>query len=458
MGYHDAPHLNLEQPMRVAEAGFNTGLLEQGVLELDHLAPALPEQRPTYPTQVSIVQPISFRREVRTIPSTTYGAFSLYRYPAKFIPQAVAFVIERYATRYDRILDPFAGSGTTGLTARIYGLEYELWDLNPLLEWLHRVAILPPPRVVPAELIEALRRSNHSWLPNWSRLSYWYPEPILPVLAQAWGYFHALEQGTLKDLLAIPLLKATKHFSYNDAQRQKLSRSPKATARVNTLMEGDHVATFWAILHEELVSVLRKLYEYQQLLGGRSPSYRVQAGVDSLAAAQNLSSGDRWQMLITSPPYLQAQEYIRCSKLDLLWLGYSEDYIRSLAKTELPYRKVEAYPIRSETYQQFRAQIEEPHLLQLFDQYFYAVLGTLGRLAERVEAYLCIFVGQATVRGRRVPIDTIFAEHFVNAGWHHEATFVDTIQARVMFRSKVNPATGIEDQRMPTEHMVILRR
>lgn len=30
-----------------------------------------------------------------------------------------------------------------------------------------------------------------------------------------------------------------------------------------------------------------------------------------------------------------------------------------------------------------------------------------------------------------MPIDTIFAKHFANAGWYHEATFVDTIQARV---------------------------
>jgi len=87
------------------------------------------------------------------------------------------------------------------------------------------------------------------------------------------GCFHALEQVTLKDLLAIPLLKATKQ--YDNAQRQKLSRSPKATARVNTRMEGDYVATSWATLHEESANMLRKLYEYQQLLGGRTPSYRV---------------------------------------------------------------------------------------------------------------------------------------------------------------------------------------
>ncbi len=71
MSYHDAPRFESEQPSRVAAAGFNAGLLEQGVLELDYLPHALPEQRPTYPMQVPVMQPISFRREVRTIPSAT---------------------------------------------------------------------------------------------------------------------------------------------------------------------------------------------------------------------------------------------------------------------------------------------------------------------------------------------------------------------------------------------------
>ncbi|MDW8107842.1 MAG: hypothetical protein RMK45_10250, partial [Armatimonadota bacterium] len=106
----------------------------------------------------------------------------------------------------------------------------------------------------------------------------------------------------------------------------------------------------------------------------------------------------------------------------------------------------------------FRQTIEESHLLRIYDQYFYAVLGALTRIAQHTRRYLCLFVGQATVRARRVPIDTIFAEHFTHIGWRHETTFIDTIQARVMFRSKVNPATGIPDARMPTEHMVILRR
>ena len=62
------------------------------------------------------------------------------------------------------------------------------------------------------------------------------------------------------------------------------------------------------------------------------------------------------------------------------------------------------------------------------------------------------------MRGRVIPIDRVFAEHFVELGWVHEATLVDTIVARRMFSYRVNPATNLKDKRTPVENLVILRR
>ena len=71
--------------------------------------------------------PILFRNTIPEIPSTTYGTFAIYKYPAKFIPQVIAYVLKNYAKPGMKIFDPFAGYGTTGIVSRIYGYEYELW-------------------------------------------------------------------------------------------------------------------------------------------------------------------------------------------------------------------------------------------------------------------------------------------------------------------------------------------
>jgi hypothetical protein len=401
---------------------------------------------------------VVFRNLSQRIPSTTYGTFGLYRYPAKFIPQVVSYIFDHYGQAGKSVIDPFAGSGTTGLVARLYGMPYELWDLNPLLTILHRVAIMDPVPVRVDQLIDELRHSREHFVPEWSRLTYWFPEPVIEILSHLFGYYHALPESPVKWLLAVPLLKVMRKFSYNDHQRQKLSRSPVAMRRVETLMQGDWQAQLFTMLADEIRSVQRKLTEYQSLLPESQPDlpYQICAGIDGIE--QSAYTNGEWDMLVTSPPYLQAQEYIRCSKLDLFWLGFSEETIRQLARCELPYRQVSPIPIFSETYHRIHQSIGETHLRSMFERYFYGVLTIITNLSNRVRERMFLFVGPASVRSVPVPIDQIFWEHFCSLGWEHEATLIDSIVARVMFRSNKNPATGLADYRMSTEHLVILRR
>ena len=62
------------------------------------------------------------------------------------------------------------------------------------------------------------------------------------------------------------------------------------------------------------------------------------------------------------------------------------------------------------------------------------------------------------MRGNAIPIDRIFAEHFVELGWTHEETLIDSIVARRMFSYRVNPATNHKDNRIKTENLLILRK
>jgi len=392
-------------------------------------------------------------RNLVSLPSTTYATFGLYRYPAKFIPHVVAYILENYARPKMKVLDPFAGYGTVGVVSRIYGYDYELWDLNPLLETLHSVATLKPEEVEIKEILHQLASSNEEFAPQWSKLHYWFPQEFLPLLFNVWGFYHSLEDKYVKLLLTIPLLKTTRHFSFDDMQRQKLSRSPKSEKRTNLLLACDWETKFLEMLEKEVEKVVKGIKEYWTF-SPRQTEAVVKGGIDTL----NTNLEEEKDILITSPPYLQSQEYIRQAKMDLFWLGYSEDDIRKLTKLEIPYRDVKTQPIHSETFSEIRSGIEENHLQRIFDRYFWAVLGALTRLQEKVRTHLFLFVGRASMRGRPVPIDRIFAEHFVELGWTHEATLVDTIVSRRMFSYRVNPATNLKDRRTPVENLVILRR
>jgi hypothetical protein len=396
---------------------------------------------------------VSFRELVPEIPSTTHATFGLYRYPAKFIPHVVAYILRDYARQGDKVFDPFAGYGTVGVVSRIYGCDYELWDLNPLLETLHTVAIQTPKNIDIASLLQQMKYCREEFIPRWRRLQYWYPEDFLPFLYRVWGFYHSLEDGYVKHLLVIPLLKVTRYFSYDDIQRQKLSKSPKSIQRVKSLLKTDWKAEFFKLLKDEIGNVFKGLCEYQKYYPKNVKSI-VKGGVDTVS----MELEEEKHILITSPPYLQSHEYIRQAKIDLFWLGFSEEEVGRLAKLEIPYRDVPPQHIHSETYLECESQIREAHLLRIFKNYFWSVLGALTRLQAKVASYMFLFVGRASMRGRPIPIDQIFAEHFSSIGWVHEATLIDRIVARRLFSYKVNPATNMTDYRTQTENLVILRR
>lgn len=398
--------------------------------------------------------PILFRNTIQEIPTTTYGTFAIYKYPAKFIPQVIAYVLKKYAKPGMRIFDPFAGYGTVGVVSRVYGYDYEMWDLNPIMEVIHNTAIMsPPPKVNPLYLVKEIKNSSKEFLPKWSNLKYWFPQEFLPLLSKAWGFVHSIEEENIKYLLLIPLINVTRYFSWGDEKVHKLYKSKYSKRKIENLLKTDWEGEFYKQLEKEIILLLKKMHEYNKLKP-QKVHYRIQVGVDTLETQLD----NEVNILVTSPPYLQAQEYIRSTKLELFWLGYDETYIRELSKKEIPYRQVKGIEIYSEKYYQFREKIKEDHLRKLYDKYFQAILNVFSTLGEKVRDYMCIFVGPAKIRTLPIPIDDIIIEHLEKFYWKHEVTFVDTIVSRVMFESKINPASGEEDSRIKTEHLVILKR
>ncbi|MCX8063778.1 MAG: hypothetical protein N3G21_01235 [Candidatus Hydrogenedentes bacterium] len=396
--------------------------------------------------------PILFRDTIPEIPSTTYGSFGIYKYPAKFIPQVIAYILKKYAQPGMKIFDPFAGYGTVGVVSRVYNYPYELWDLNPLITTIHNTAIMENPKANVVDLLNEIKKSKKEFLPNWSNLKYWFPEEFLEILAKSWGFVYSLDEK-LRYLFLIPLLNVTKYFSYADEKVHKLYKSKHSKKKVEELLKKDWKSLFYCLLEKEVGKLQRKLFE-NALLKPHKVKYKIKSGVDTLK--EELDS--EINILITSPPYLQAQEYIRSTKMELFWLGYDEKYIKELSKKEIPYHPVPEVEIHSPTFFHHREKIQEKHLLLLYDRYFHAILGTLSRLGKKVTNYMCIFVGPAKVRTISIPIDDILVEHLEHLGWKHEITYIDKIVARVMFESKINPASGEKDDRIKTEHLVVLKK
>ena len=401
--------------------------------------------------------PVSFREIVPEIPSTTYATHSIHYYPASFIPQVVRYCIDRFTSPKDWVLDPFAGSAVVGVECFITGRNATLVDVNPITDWLVKARLLVPAEDARFEIRQLLARSlayrERPFRPNWKNLNYWHPPKVIEFLSNLWGYIHNECASYLKPLLAFAALDVTRTLSYTDNQVPKLYASKRKIKELNDLLTQDWKKAATSQYVKTAENYLNATFELKQYVKGEKPEVEVYSPQD----IETWHPTRNYKLIVSSPPYLQAQEYIRSSKIDLFWLGYDDEKIRNLSSLEIPYRRAKG-EVHTPTLDEIRKRVVElgkTHLLKLFDSYFYFVLTNFKKVAENLlpDGRLCIFVGSPTITGINVPLWKIINEYFGEREFVEEV-FEDKIVARKLFgyRNNLNP------NGMLSEFLTILRR
>lgn len=385
---------------------------------------------------------ISFRELVPEIADTTYLTHALYYYPAKFIPQVVRYCVTKYSPENGWIIDPFAGSATVGLEAVLCRRNAILLDLNLLLGHIvplkMSVKQTDLSKTALSKLLDDMRLSKRRFYPNWSNLEYWYPQEILETLSQYWGWQKQATSGPYTWIVEAALLKASRQFSYTEHKAPKLFKSKSKLANMAALLQTDWRRQLDELIYDTAFDVLKRVRQLAPLLAERDNRIVTHSGVDSA----KFQMGDEYELdcLITSPPYLQAQEYIRTSKLELYWLGHSEEEIKKLGKLEIPYFRKADTLIETETLNQVRERLERIDLIALLDSYFCYTLQAIENATSRMRlnGKACIFVGNPKVDGIEVETWRIISEYLTARGFRFEHVFEDRIKNRQLFGGRKN--------------------
>ncbi|QCS43879.1 DNA methyltransferase [Natrinema versiforme] len=128
----------------------------------------------------------------------------LHNYPARMVPQIVDRLLSFYkdegvVEEGDLVYDPFSGSGTTSVEARLHGLNAEANDINPFAVMLSQAKAIPLERAGLSDARDALleglsdelrevreefkSEGEVSWLEMPDVRDGWFPEPQLHELA-----------------------------------------------------------------------------------------------------------------------------------------------------------------------------------------------------------------------------------------------------------------------------------
>ncbi len=401
--------------------------------------------------------PVSFRDLVPEIKDTGYLTHSIYYYPAKFIPHVIRYCVQSFTKENDWLVDPFAGSGSAGLEAYLYKRNSFLLDLNPLLNHIIPVKIYRGKTVlsegVMFKLLNGLSPSTIYFYPQWANLKYWYPDEILEVLSRYWGWQKSLGCDIYPAIIESALLKVSKHFSYAEHKVPKLFKSKRKNQYIEGLQK-----TGWRDKLDEMVFALslKALKAINQLIfvtAEHDNDVLCKGGVDS--SDYRFDTDMEFDILITSPPYLQAQEYIRTAKMDLYWLGYNDEEIKRLSRLEIPYRKPSRM-IHTETLEKVKSQLSRDGLIQVLDSYFCHTINALENAMSRLKknAKACIFIGNPKCDAVEVESWRIIAEYFIDKGYSYQGVYEDKIKNRQLFGSRKNK----NPEGMKFEYLLILNR
>ena len=413
----------------------------------------------TEQTTSDAVELVSFRDLVPEIDDTGYLTHAIYAYPAKFIPQIVRYAINTYTKEADWIVDPFAGSGTVGVEAYLCKRNAVLFDLNLLLNHIMPLKIYSGKKPLnEADLfrrLAAMRESNHQFTPAWSNVDYWYAPEILEVLSHYWGFINNTENDVFASVIKAALLKASKRFSNTEDRTPKLARSKRKLNAIAELLKENWREQLDEMVHSLSLKTLRRLNDFvmyiQQHHNENTPEIQWQGGVDS----SYITVPRECDALITSPPYLQAQEYIRSTKMELFWLGHTEEEVRELSRLEIPYRKADRI-VQTETLDKVRETLTREDLCKRLDSYFCHTVNALANAMAQLKpnSAACIFVGNPRIDGITVELWRILAEYFTARGWTFEKVYEDRIKTRKLFGARKNK----NPDGMKSEFLLILRK
>ncbi|MFB6129745.1 MAG: DNA methyltransferase [Salinigranum sp.] len=340
--------------------------------------PASGDVEYAYPGEPDRHPEMDFRRlandleDGRAVPNTTYLTHAIHKHPAIFIPHIPSYVIRRFTAARNEdgerplVLDPFSGSGTTGVEAKVAGRDYLGIEINPLSRLVSEVATTPiPPSLlarVESEIVDALAATDERRYPEYdvefpdrTDKEHWFEDRAIRDLTRIRKVVSAFEldvvdsegvltpgerralddasidraavEGRLYRWLVLTVADTVFDVSNADPGISKAYRSKRMRRKI---ADGDHPPGVVDTFERSLAESRRKLATlWDEVYGATEP--RPLADNAAHRATVDIRLGDARtfevtehlegvDLAVTSPPYINAMNYYRGTKLRLFWI------------------------------------------------------------------------------------------------------------------------------------------
>ena len=339
------------------------------------------------------------------------GRDSVHPFPARMAPDLALDVIEDCKGSL-RVLDPMSGSGTVLAIARSKGHRAIGVDIDPLAVLISRVwttevdseALQEKANDVleDARRIFASLRTRDAYPMNSDDetkhfVRYWFDAYARRQLVSLSTVIQQVQDDTIRDALwcAFSRLIITKKSGASLAMDLSHSRPHRAFKCAPSKPFRKFLSAVDRVARNCIDSATRDF----------GPATRVYEG-DARALALEDGSID---LVLTSPPYLNAIDYLRCSKFALVWMGYSIGNLRRIRSAsvgaEIGKDARDDSGIReilSELKLQPKLTIKQEAVLVRFIDDMRCAVGEAARVLTH-KGQAVYVIGENTVRGTFIP-------------------------------------------------------
>lgn len=259
-----------------------------------------------------------------------------HKFPAKYIPEIPRWAIVKFSKRENVVLDPFCGSGTTNVEARLLARNSYAIDVDPLALLLTKV------KTTPLDIKELQKAKN--WLlqeiystqdveiSEFPNRDFWFRPDVINDLGAITASIRKIDDPYIRDFFIVCLSSILKEVSNADSKfLYALAISKKMRKQNNRQIDAKRI---FSLKVRDLTPKMRSF--------SKSCPKDCFVKIIGKDAKQIELPNESVDLVVTSPPYLNAVDYPRAGQLQIYWLGLWKDKLSNLKKLYIGTEQVTA--------------------------------------------------------------------------------------------------------------------
>lgn len=240
--------------------------------------------------------------------------------PAKSIPEIPRWFLQKYISLPSTIFDPFAGSGTSIIEGIKYGASVYWLDYHPLSRLICRVKTTPySSRTILEETSKVVEHSLiQKDIPHtieFSNKDFWFQKPVQEGLEILKANIIESKPEIQPVLWLIFASTVRKTSNMDDGMILAATRPNNRKIPQYTRID---VFKYFRMYADKIIDALTEWNHFAKFSLNNVTELPTQD-------ARKLDGNWSCDAVITSPPYINAMDYVWASKFELHWLGFVKD-------------------------------------------------------------------------------------------------------------------------------------